>query len=512
MQFPINFRAFIIVALSVVLSVFSAYAYMFNRSLGIVFGCLIIAFLAALTVISILKYKYKGIRFRFCVTFSLSLILGACAFGGAISSYENWHGEFESDVYCAVSGRVCAVDIRSGNYRLNLEELTINGKPADGIMRVSISASDQNTAELIECGDRLHFGVTVKAVKLFEEGKVNGQAYRTNIRYTATVHAESLIIDFGKPTALESFNASLHKLYIENMGDKYGNIAFSMITGDKHALDSDITDYFNAAGLGHIMAVSGLHIGFLVLVLNFILMKVRKSVRFPIIAMILLGYTVLADFSPSVIRAVVMTVISGIGVLIGGRRDLLSSLLCAFSLILAVKPLYLFEAGFLLSFGAIFGIAMFSVSITRMLVKAKTNRKVANSIGASVSVSAGILPAQIYFFGKISLFAIIVNSVLLPYISVVFISIVCLTPFAAIPHCGVILSLCKYLMMPLDYIAYGIASVPHSLVSLKQSAVAFLCFPIMFCASDFFMMRKGKTAVVLYSAAVCVLFCFIGAV
>lgn len=165
----------------------------------------------------------------------------------------------------------------------------------------------------------------------------------------------------------------------------------------------------------------------------------------------------------------------------------------------------MFEAGFLLSFGAIFGIAMFADSIKRAIVKRGGHNKVGNAVGASVSVSLGIAPAQACFFGNVQVLSVLVNTFMIPYVSAVFIVTVCLTPIAAIPGCGVVLSLSEYLMMPLDHIAYVVAAIPFSTFAIKSSAAVFLCYPIMFCASNFFMLKKGKTAVILYSALICLL-------
>ena len=62
---------------------------------------------------------------------------------------------------------------------------------------------------------------------------------------------------------------------------------------------------------------------------------------------------------------------------------------------------------------------------------------------------------------------------------------------------GVVLSVCKYLLVPLVYIAHGIAAVPYSEIYVNATAAVFLCYPAMFCASEFFMMPKGGLSVIL---------------
>lgn len=504
---PINFRSFLVIAVFVTAAVFCAYGYMFNRAVGVVLACILIISLVIVAICLTLKFVRGRAKLRTVIAFAVSAVFCTTAFSIASVTYDNWNKNPEYGGLCTVYGRVCAADTRTGDYKFDLEDLSINGREVSGILRIAVSASDRNVSEIIDYGDYLSFDAYISAAKLIDDGAVNGNAYRTDIRYYATVRSENIKIDFGTPTVLERFSRFLHRLYTDNMGDKYGNIAFSMVTGDKHALDVNVSDYFSAAGLGHIMAVSGLHIGFLTLLLNFVLLRLNRKIRFPIISAVLIAYAVLADFSPSVVRAVIMALISMFAVFVGGRRDILSSTACAYSAILAVKPLYLFDVGFLLSFGAIFGIAMFANSISRFLTRHNASKKVGDSFGAAVSVQAGITPTQIYYFHKFQPLALIANIALIPYISLVFITIICFTPIAAIPHCGAILKASEYLLLPLDYIAYGISHVPYSNITVYCTAAVFLCYPVMFSASEYFMIPKCKAAIAMYSAAAYIAFC-----
>lgn len=507
---PINFRTFLVVAVAMVAAIFCAYAYIHIRALGITLAVLLFCVLGACTAVFFVRYVGKKSRLGVAVTFALSTVLCISAFIGAAV-----YGDMRKDCaelggYRNISGRVCAAYLRDGEYKINIENLSIDGNSAYGIMRVTFSSSDRNIAEFLDYGDNISFSAYVTAIPLSENGVINGSSCRTKIIYYATAD-EDIDVSFGAPTALEGFLHGWHELLVDNMGDRYGNIAFSMLTGDKYGLDSEISDIFSASGLGHIMAVSGLHIGFVIALLNLVLSRVDKRIRFPIISAFMIAYMVIADFSPSVVRAVIMATVSGLSLFVGGRRDLLSSLMCAFSLILTVKPMYLFDVGFLLSFGALFGIAMFADSVARFFKKHGAHHKVAGAIGSSVSVQAGIIPTQIYFFHSVQPLAVIVNMFLIPYISIAFIAVLCCSAIGAIPACGVVLKPCMYLLMPIDFIARGIAAVPYSSLTVYATAAVFLCYPAMFFASEFFMMKKGKLSVILYSLAVCIAFCAISA-
>ncbi|MCH5154729.1 MAG: ComEC/Rec2 family competence protein [Clostridiales bacterium] len=500
----LNFRAFLIIAVCVAAAVLCVYCYAYNTAVGIVLGVLVILACGGLAAFYIYRFIKNRARLVVAISFSLAAVLCICAFSVGVATKKAWDSCADTGFF-TVSGRVCDIDIQSGSYVLFLDELKLDGKAESGILRVDIAVDDKNIADTVSVGDTLQFASYIRAVSLAAAGgKINGDAYRTDVRYRASIRSDGVIHEFGTPKILERFSIALRRKLTDNMGKKYGNIAFAMLTGDKHGLSAGVFSYFSAAGLGHIMAVSGLHIGFLVLILNFVLCKVSKKIRYPIIAAILFAYMVFVGFSPSVVRAVIMVYISGIGILLGGRRDLLSSLLCAFSLILAVKPFYMFEVGFLLSFGALFGIAVFSGIIGRFLTDRGTPKKLSGMIGGSISASIGIIPAEAYFFGSVHLLSFLINMFVLPYISVVFVTVVCLLPIAAIPGCGAVLVAAKYLLMPLDYAAYGLAHVPYIVLSLSSAWAVFLCYPVMFVAGEHVMLGKSKTAVGWYSMAVCV--------
>lgn len=508
-RFPINFRAFLTVSTAVVVAILCAYVYMLNRAAGITVGVIYLVGIGAACAVTVVRVVRKRTKLRVAIALCLSLALGISAYTVAVTHYDGRSAAEVNGGYHGIEGRACAFDTSSGNYRIKLENLMFDGIPVSGAMTVYIDAADEGVAEFVDYGDKLKFDGYITVVPFVKDGAVNGNTYRTDVYYRTTVRSADIKIDFGKPTAIEKFLRGLHKLLTENMGGKFGNIAFSMMTGDKSGLDDGIVDYFSAAGIGHILAVSGLHVGFVIMMIDFALMKIDRRIRLPIIGVLITVYAVLADFSPSVVRAVIMALVAGLAEMVGGRRDILSSMLCAFSFILAVKPIYLFETGFLLSFGAIFGIAMFSNGIARALTAKGAHKRVAKAISSTVSVEIGIVPTLVYFFKCIQPLAIFTNIVAIPYASVVFTSIVVFSAIGAIPGCGAVLVVCKYLLVPLDYIAQGIAAVPYSEIYVNATAAVFLCYPAMFCASEFFMMPKGKLSVALMTAAACVAFCTI---
>ena len=501
---PINFRPFLVIALFVLSTAFAVYVYALEKVAGIVVGVILISGTACGFTVALVKFIRKTAKLRFCITFGLCTVLCvlSMALGANYVDFRETANDFSG--YREVYGRICYINSNGG---IVLDKLEINGERIGGKLSLKVASDDRAHLNSVRCGDYLHFDDYVSVGNFINDDyTVNGYSVRTGIVFYTDVKADDVVVSFGKSMPIKNFLRALNELFVENMGERYGNLAFAMLTGDKSGL-ADQEMYFNEAGLGHIMAVSGLHVGFFILLLNFILAKVDKRIRFPIIGAVLFAYMIVADFSPSVVRAFIMAAVAMIAFAVGGRRDILSSMCCAMSLILAFKPLYIFEAGFVLSFGAIFGIAMFSDTVKRALGKFNVHDKVGEAMGTSISVQAGIVPAQIGFFNEIQVFAPIVNMILIPYISAVFIVILVSAPIAAIPGCGPLLKLGMYLLMPIDAISQGIAAAPFAVISHYSTFAVFLCYPVMFLVSKFFMMPRGKVSVAAAAVFTCATLC-----
>ncbi len=143
----------------------------------------------------------------------------------------------------------------------------------------------------------------------------------------------------------------------------------ALLIGVRDDLDEGIQNDFRVAGIAHVLAVSGLHVGFLVLSLTALLRLLRLSPRavLALTALFLLFYCRLLDFTPSVVRAALLSLLLLTGRLLRRRADPLSSLAAAFLLILLVRPMDLFNLGFQLSFLAVLGIITLGDRFTSLL-------------------------------------------------------------------------------------------------------------------------------------------------
>ena len=138
-----------------------------------------------------------------------------------------------------------------------------------------------------------------------------------------------------------------------------------MLLGETAALDPGLKESFRAAGLSHIMAVSGANIAFLLLPLMWLLkrfginLRRRSAAALPLLAL----YVLMTGFDASIVRAAVMACVMLAGGFLWRKTDLASSLSVSLVLMLAANSAWLFDAGFQLSFLATAAIGLFPGSL-----------------------------------------------------------------------------------------------------------------------------------------------------
>ena len=152
------------------------------------------------------------------------------------------------------------------------------------------------------------------------------------------------------------------------MGEGEFAFSYALLVGNDDFMDDGVITQFRQAGVAHIFAVSGLHIGFLAGVISFVLRKLKTNRWFNLIftIFILIIYSGVCGFSASSVRATVMCGVMLLITNLGMRYDGLSALGLAGILVLLLSPVEAFCAGFQLSFIVVFGILVLTPKLKKL--------------------------------------------------------------------------------------------------------------------------------------------------
>ena len=203
---------------------------------------------------------------------------------------------------------------------------------------------------------------------------------------------------------------------LDALGEKNGATLSAILLSEKAAMDEEVKELYQKNGIGHVLAISGLHISFLGLGIYQWLRKggIPYFISGMISVSILTIYVCMIGISVSVVRAYIMLLLR-IGADITGRvYDMLTAVLLAAVILVWHQPLYLTDAAFYMSHGAILGILLISPALNSILPKQKWLLK---GIDASLAINVALFPIMLWFYYEISTYSILLNLLVIPLMS-----------------------------------------------------------------------------------------------
>lgn len=257
-------------------------------------------------------------------------------------------------------------------------------------------------------------------IKTFHEptnpGNFNQKSYYRKQKISCMLQKASLTkiagnIDFLRE-GMWSFRWELSEKIVSNMGTRYGGILCTMLFCEDGYEEDETKEVYQKSGLGHLLAVSSLHMMFWGMGLYKMLKKlhIHKYVAVMISTVGLGVYMFFIGGSVSAVRAFLMFVIQMGAVLCGREYDGLTALSITAILQLLVQPLYLFDAAFLLSYGAVLGI---------YLVGERMKGQVIEVLRVPMAVQMTILPVMLFFYNEICIYSFVWNLIAVPMASMV---------------------------------------------------------------------------------------------
>ena len=334
-----------------------------------------------------------------------------------------------------VSNAILAIDkvLKPGNYHYKYiaEVIQIDHQKTTGSVLINIEKD--SVASFFKIGDRILLKNKFIAIKeslnpyqfnyknyLAKQG-IHQQAYATK--------QELLLLDQTSTSFLEFIAA--FRLKIQQSLQQYDfsedelAIMNALLLGQRQDISKELTANYSKAGAIHILAVSGLHVGIILWMLSFVLKplgryKKGKVIKLVLVLLFLWFFAVLAGMSASVTRAVTMFSAIAIGQFFNKRNAIEQSLIFSMFLLLLLKPLFLFDVGFQLSYLAVFGI-IWVQPVFYQLWKPKYYiiDKGWQLITVSTAAQLGVLPISLFYFHQFPGLFFLSNLLIIPFLGVI---------------------------------------------------------------------------------------------
>ena len=309
--------------------------------------------------------------------------------------------------------------------------------------------------------------------------------YHHQVGGSAYAHSGNWVKRECKPTLSLKQKALLFREKVIDKMSRWGmdkehlSILSALTLGCKRELDEEVRDIYSIAGISHVLALSGMHIGIIWVVLGFLLKPVAlirggKWIKWFISTSLLWTFAFVVGLEASVVRAVIMCMLMELAKLAGTKGLSLNTLAIAAMLMLLYHPFYLFDIGFQLSFVAVAAIVLFFPLLFRVFrEKSRLVRFLGGIMCVSVSAQLGTAPLVMYYFSNFSVYFLLTNlvaSILVPIIIVGTFTMILVAPIPFL-HNWIMFLLTK-IVQALNETARWVSELPHAFFSISSISSA----------------------------------------
>lgn len=489
----INIRISSMLCLLLIAGILVSLGFYYHYTVLCAVAVIIIVSVAVLCAILYRAYLRSAIVLVFFVIGIVSVLL--YVYCGAVVLYEQnteLSGTVQDMNYLEYSVQLVLSDVsyqkldEYGNYISELDTL-------DGYTLVYVYYTDPQLANMYY-GDIVSLRGTVSNLYVLQDEVVT-YYYKYNYNYTVSSANVYSVVE-GSASLPQIVDSYVLDTLTEYMPNNYGT-AFAMLLGDKSYMSDEQYSAYQSVGVAHLFAISGMHIGILVSAVVFLLttLRVNKKYHIYIVMPPLLIYGYLCGFSPSITRAIIMSLVVMLARLMHSGTDLISSISVAMILILIARPLYLFDVSFLLSFGSVYGIATIGYALIRALKHRTSNRiilAIVNVAILSFAVTVTTLFLVVQYFGMVSVVGVFVNMLVVPLLPFMFVA--CL--LGLIPQLSFLLVGVEYMLTYMYSIATVIADMSWTTVVLPTVGMAVLVWFVLLLILGGYVNVKGKAKAV----------------
>ncbi len=275
-----------------------------------------------------------------------------------------------------------------------------------------------------------------------------------------------------------AFVAAVRDRLIDSLDDsrlsgRSADLLAALLYGSRKGLDSDLRETYAYLGIAHFLALSGLHLGILMVPLTWVtgFLPMGRGARSVTILAVIASYCLVAGMPPSLVRSVALAAVFVLQRSEGRKTTLARSLLLAALLLALIDERILYNGGFQLSCSAVLAIAVLGIPVMRLVrarIKGRSKKTIVTAfvspIVITVSVSILTLPLQLSFFGRAPILA--------PLFNLMAVLPVTLLLYLGLAHAALPIAVARRLLaVPINLLSDLLFDAPLMLAGHRQPAI-----------------------------------------
>lgn len=220
----------------------------------------------------------------------------------------------------------------------------------------------------------------------------------------------------GKNKAETELKAEFKHGVNKNVSPEVSGLSFGYLLGEKTELPDGVENKMKAIGMAHIIVVSGTHLSIIIGVIQKLFRRVSRFAALYFSIFLLIMYDLLIGWSPSVIRASFVAILSTVAWYFGRPKKPIRVVILTLGFCLLVNPYFLTNVSFQLSMLAYSGVVLIMPILKWYFYGRDRPGQIGSIILSSLAAIIMCLPIQLYYFGSLNLIALLANLLILPTI------------------------------------------------------------------------------------------------
>ncbi len=391
------------------------------------------------------------------------------------------------------NGKITDISEYTGDKCFYTAKGKINGKDS---VKISVYA------DLYDCSinDYIKFTGTAEAYEndylfnSFDYNKSKGLFLTCfEIKSLEITHNDS----FSVKRILYNYRQDVTSFVKRNLPESQSAMLCGMLFGDKSGMDTDDKTFFYRTGIGHVMAVSGLHLVLFCGIFSFLFDKINpgRIKKFIFLEMIMAAFAVTSGLSDSILRASLMMTLVNLAPLFFRKADTLNSIGIAFIILTAVNPFAITNPSLVLSVTGTFAAGVFASFLTEKLKDDTFIKKQSKNALYMFLVSLCVMPFSVIFFNESSIVSPLANIFLTPicmtalFIAVIASLTVFLNPVFLIKLSGLLCELVMFVVRQTGKLKFSGVNFSDEMKYISAAAV-------LICTITYLIFKTRKALVI----------------